>query len=368
MRKLFRPFDRLLDHFSVRPLGILVFVGSAMALLMLQARQLGRVPARAVASAPPIAQAALLEGTIEEVHVKPGEMVSEGTPLVTLKPRVVQRQLDELDAEILLVEQQHLLALAKLEREQRERREGLSRDLAEANRDVARAKADQSEQWLRQRSTKALLGQISGLLKQRLARSEEKRQAQLNNDLAQAASRSAGLRITAEEIWRDSLKATLDALPEAPGLQQPSVTAYKAQLELLKARRKHLQKDLERRVIVAHASGRVVEVMPLGSPVEIGVVVSRLIPSEASEIIAYLPSEVQPGSVKPGARVAIVEPRGTCSGQTASLLRFGGTVEEAPGQLSALLRRPIYGLPVHISVPAGCALAVGQALTVEIDR
>jgi hypothetical protein len=38
-------------------------------------------------------------------------------------------------------------------------------------------------------------------------------------------------------------------------------------------------------------------------------------------------------------------------------------VVEAPGQVSAIRRMPVFGRPVRLRVPASCRLAAGQVLT-----
>ena len=41
---------------------------------------------------------------------------------------------------------------------------------------------------------------------------------------------------------------------------------------------------------------------------------------------------------------------------------------EDPGQLTQLFRFPVHGMPLFISVPADCSIAVGQVLAVEIAQ
>jgi multidrug resistance efflux pump len=153
-----------------------------------------------------------------------------------------------------------------------------------------------------------------------------------------------------------------------PALTQPTDTAFQAELELLRTRRRLLREDLGQRVITARAPGRIAEVAAVGSAVTPVTIVAQLLPEQATEIIAYLPAETASELVAVGAEVAVTAPTNLCGDQRGTLLRMGAVVEQAPGQLDTLLRRPTYGRPVYISIPRGCALGVGQTLSVEISR
>jgi hypothetical protein len=114
-------------------------------------------------------------------------------------------------------------------------------------------------------------------------------------------------------------------------------------------------------------TGRVAIVVPPGSSVAIGTSVAAVIPEYAEEIVAYIPPETDPFRIEAGASVSIVQPSSLCDGK-GEVLRRGAAVEEAPGQLTQFFRFPVHGMPVYISVPTGCSIAVGQVLTVEIAK
>jgi multidrug resistance efflux pump len=136
---------------------------------------------------------------------------------------------------------------------------------------------------------------------------------------------------------------------------------------LLQTERSHLEQRRERLTIHSVQTGRVASVVPAGGSVAIGTSVAAVVPEYADEIVAYIPPETDPSRIDAGAPVSIVQPPLLCDGE-GEVLRRGAAVEEAPGQLTQFFRLPVYGMPVYISVPTDCSIAVGQVLAVEIAR
>jgi multidrug efflux pump subunit AcrA (membrane-fusion protein) len=167
-----------------------------------------------------------------------------------------------------------------------------------------------------------------------------------------------------EQRW---LSPGLRLRPDRPSLEKPTEALYAKELAVLQTRRRQLLEDLTNLTIKSSRDGRVVLVAAPGSAVAAGSSVVSLAPQFAEEIVAYVPSNTHPESIAVGAPVRISQPARSCTGQ-AEVLRRGGAVEEAPGQLSGLLRLPVHGMPVYISVPQGCSLGIGQVLTVEFTR
>lgn len=167
-----------------------------------------------------------------------------------------------------------------------------------------------------------------------------------------------------EERW---LQPGLRMRPETPSLQTPTEALYASQLEVLQTRRTALLEDREHLTILGTAEGRVSTVVAEGSPVAPGTSVASITPEFAREIVAYVPSEADPASIAVGTPVQIVRPFMACS-QSASVLRRGAGVEQAPDQLSGFFRMPVHGLPIFISVPEACRFAVGQVLSVGFAR
>lgn len=170
--------------------------------------------------------------------------------------------------------------------------------------------------------------------------------------------------VVEEQRW---LSQDLRLSPDRPSLEQPMKALYAKELELLHTQRSQLLEDRAGLTVQATEKGRVVEVALLGSSVAAGGSVASVSPEYAREIIAYVKADTQPASISPGSPVRITRPALTCGGE-AAVLRRGGAVTEAPGQLRGFLRFPVYGMPIYISIPEHCQLGVGQLLTVEFPR
>ena len=167
-----------------------------------------------------------------------------------------------------------------------------------------------------------------------------------------------------EQRW---LSPEMRLRPDRPSLERPTEALYAKELGLLQTRRKQLHEDREALTIAASLPGRVVVVAASGSAVAMGSSVASVSPEYAQEIVAYVPSDLQPASVAIGAPVHISRPALACQG-ASEVLRRGASVEEAPGQLRSLFRFPVHGMPVYISIPSDCQLGVGQVLSIEFAR
>ena len=164
-----------------------------------------------------------------------------------------------------------------------------------------------------------------------------------------------------EQRW---LSPSLRLRPDRPSLEKPTEALYAKELALLQTRRKQLLEDRSNLTVKSSRAGRIVLVAAPGSAVAVGSSVAALAPEFAEEIVAYVPSSTNPNRIRVGAPVRISLPTRGCTA-AAEVLRRGAAVEEAPGQLSGLLRLPVHGMPVYISIPSGCSLGIGQVLTVE---
>ena len=142
---------------------------------------------------------------------------------------------------------------------------------------------------------------------------------------------------------------------------------YAQELAMLQTRRRQLLDDRAGLTVQATEEGRVIQVALLGSSVAAGGSVASVSPRYAREIVAYVSADTEPDSISVGSPVRIARTGQTCGGE-AAVLRRGGVVVEAPGQLRGLLSLPVYGMPVYISIPEHCRLGVGQLLTVEFAR
>jgi multidrug resistance efflux pump len=169
-----------------------------------------------------------------------------------------------------------------------------------------------------------------------------------------------------EQRW---LNANMRMRPDQPSLEAPTEAVYASEIALMQTRRKQLLADREALTIKSSQIGRIVHISASGSAVSAGTSVASVTPEYAEEIVAYVPANTQPTSIRSGAQVQIARPITNldCRGE-ALVLRRGGAVEEAPGQLRNFFRFPVHGMPVHISIPEGCRLGVGQIVTVEFPK
>ena len=276
--------ERVFDAFRARPLGILVFLGSAALLVYLQIESRGAIRAEAVAQASRIDHPARVSSFVTNVYVRPGDLVEAGAPLVDLSSHFIDRELAQLDAEVEKLLHESSLARARL--------------------------------------------------------------------------------LVEEQRWLDP---NLRMRPDRPSLERPTEALFAKELAVLQTRRRQLAEDLASLTVKSSHAGRVALVATLGTAVAPGGSVASLSPEFAQEIVAYVPSNTQPESIAVGASVRIARPARVCRGD-GEVLRRGASVEEAPGQLQGLLRMPVHGMPVYISVPDGCHLGSGQTLTVEFAR
>ena len=172
--------------------------------------------------------------------------------------------------------------------------------------------------------------------------------------------------VVEEQRW---LAPSVRMRPNQPSLEEPTEALYASEIAMMKIRRSQLLEDRQALMIKSVGTGRVVAIEAVGGSVAAGSSVATITPEFAEEIIAYIASETQATRIHEGMSVQIARPiaaRG-CQG-TAVVLRRGAAVEEAPGQLTNLFRFPVFGMPVHISIPDGCQLGIGQTLTVEFHE
>jgi multidrug resistance efflux pump len=192
--------------------------------------------------------------------------------------------------------------------------------------------------------------------------------AQLANEIDELIreSKLASARLAVrEERW---LEEGLRRRPSRPSLLRPTEAVYAAQLERLRTRRSQLLEDRNKLVVKSTASGRVAFVVSPGGAVVIGTSIATVIPEYAEEIVAYVPADTDPVWISPGTEARLeISQLAACRG-VATVKRRGAGVVQGPGQLDGFLRRPVYGMPVYISVPEGCELGVGQVLAVEFPK
>ena len=106
--------ERVFDAFRARPLGIVVFLGSAFLLLSLQVQTQGAIRADAVARAQQVDHPARVASFVTAVYVHPGDSVEAGAPLVDLSPHFIDPELAPLDAQVAKLLHESRLGQARL--------------------------------------------------------------------------------------------------------------------------------------------------------------------------------------------------------------------------------------------------------------
>jgi hypothetical protein len=157
----------------------------------------------------------------------------------------------------------------------------------------------------------------------------------------------------------------LRSRPNRPSLEHPTAEFYAKQLEVIETRRALLLEDRKSLTIRSSFAGRVASLAWLGASIAEGASVAAVLPEHAEEIVAYLPPTTALGAVETGATARILNPPTAQCRAPARVLRLGAAVELAPGQLGGVLRLPVHGTPVHVSMPIECELGIGQVVSLE---
>jgi multidrug efflux pump subunit AcrA (membrane-fusion protein) len=113
-RSVARLYDGVFESVSIRPLGLLVFAGSVVALVWLQTGVYSTFRAEAVAQAQHLVQPAQVDSFILTAFVSAGDTVEKGAPLVELSPHFIDRELERVDARIERLLHEAQLAQAQL--------------------------------------------------------------------------------------------------------------------------------------------------------------------------------------------------------------------------------------------------------------
>jgi hypothetical protein len=281
-----RGVDRVFDALGSRPLGIVVFAGSALLLFQLQIGGQGAIRAEAVAQAQHVDHPARVGSFVIETFVQPGDVVEIGTPLVQISSHFIDQEIARVDTEITKLIHERGLARARL--------------------------------------------------------------------------------LIEEQRW---LNPNVRLRPQQPSLEEPTEALFTSEIQVMQIRRAQLLENIEGLTIKSSHSGRVSRISATGSAVSAGTSVASVTPVFAEELVAYVPPETEPASIRSGAEVQISRSlAGSGCAGSAVILRPGAEVMEAPGQLRTFLRFPVHGMPVHISIPQGCRLGVGQIVSVEFSK
>jgi len=332
-----------------------------LALLALNGRS--RVTAPAVTHATARAHGSPVASIVAEVHVRPGDFVEVGDPLVTLSDRLIRRELELVDAELERLVAMAQLEQARLREDQQEHQRSLSLALAEVQRDRRRAHALARRRSHLADTARDQLHGISQRVSSGVAPVDELWNAERTFESERAGAEEASVIVNAERALVVELQAIREASGSAPPLAEPSHRLHEATFETLRLRRRALIEDLERLLVRAEVAGRVLSVASAGASVAQDSSVATLIPRRPAEIVAYLSTEHSASAIEAGQLARL---SGPCRAE-AAVLAVGAAVERAPEQLGTLLRSPVFGTPVYIEVPGECDMSVGQDLSVELS-
>lgn len=111
---LIRRMDRLFDALGMRPLGIVVFAGSAYCLLQLIGLSGTSIRVEAVAVGTMVEHPSKVASFATAVFVKPGDHVDIGAPLVELSPYFLDQRIARFNGEIEQLINESKLAQAQL--------------------------------------------------------------------------------------------------------------------------------------------------------------------------------------------------------------------------------------------------------------
>lgn len=351
------------EKVRLRPLGVVVLVASAALLVVFQYVSGYHVQAPAVADAVAWQHPSPLSTVIHETHVQPGDVVEEGTPLVTLSSLFLERDLALVDAEIERLSSATRLDLARLTADDLERQQALGVALAEVRRDRQRAQALAGRHKALASGAQQHYNDVAERVRKGVTPIDDLHEAEWTLDSQRTGIDEAYALARAEKTLIADLRRIRESNGVHSTVEEPLQEARAAELQLLEVRRRALLEDYVRLTVSARTSGRVVSVLEPGSAVNRDTSAASVLPEQATQIVAYITPETSPDAIEAGALVNVAAP---CRG-TGQVLRVGATVEQAPGQLSTLLRAPLFGRPLYVSVPRGCSLGVGQVLAVELS-
>lgn len=351
-----------------RVTSAIVFAISVVALGVIEVARAPNVTVPAIAWAAGVEHPAPAETTVARVHVRLGENVQAGDPLVTLDGSALNRQLIHLDLQVLIAIQESQVAQATLVHESSLQSMEVQTRLRESMRDAQtlRSQLEGEEVALSAAETEA--ARLGELASERLAPRES---------VSEASRRALTARLN-RQLTATQLRGELGRLrvlrtgSDVEGEELVSATArlHEKQLELLQSQREELTQRIDRLEVRASSGGIVASVLGEGASVSVGVSVARLVPPRATEVVAYLPPETNPADAAAAARVLIAQSDGSaCAGELER--RVGAEVTAVPGAGASILAGafggPSFGLPIHISLPAECQLGVGQRVWVSLE-
>lgn len=357
-----RNLRRASERLGIRVVPIVGLFGAVFGMVALERVRAKSFVASGVTAAATTNHGSEVAGTVEHVNVKLGARVTTGQVLAELHSLELDAQRSELDAEIQRTVRAGMLAELQTSQNGREAALSALTRLSQAERDREKAAADRELQTSLAEDAKGYLARVeelakSGVLEQRAVWSQE-----------QLASRQASMQTQANalleaEIARtDALRKEVKGTVPNRALIEATSHLYETELAVLNRRRENLERQVAALTVRARIDGVVTAVVPEGATIHPGDSVASIVPHHAAEVVAYVAPDITPPVLGDHVPFSIELADGRhCDGIGAP--RASGMVEQKPGQLVSFSSFAGYGFPIHVNVPNGCVLPVGQVVS-----
>lgn len=348
-----------------RALSFGVFIVSLTLLVGLEIQRSPDVTVAAVAQASAVEHPAPAPSTVREVHVRNGDPVEAGDLLVTLDDEELRRTLRYLDIDIAVAIEEGRLAQAQVADESSRQALDARAQLRAAIRDAEIVRGEVASHEALVVTAQEAAARAQSLSEQRLLQNAAADDARRRLAEIEASREAAEARLNAElRRLRQTQQTT--AIGSSEELLTATVRLHQSRLESLQLRRRDTAEQIARLQVHAAAPGVVANVPDMGRAVALGESVARVVPRQATEVVAYLSPDTNPDSVVTGRRVLIAQADGdACAGE---LVRGAGAeVVTMPGQAIGTSRIAPTGLPVHVALPPECSLGVGQLVWVTLE-
>ncbi|MBI1944096.1 MAG: HlyD family efflux transporter periplasmic adaptor subunit [Deltaproteobacteria bacterium] len=340
---------------------ILWVVWGVMALgvasLQLDTSAVGRAPA--TIDGPETAAASPRAARVQQVLVRPGDVVAQGTPLVELATAEVDLEIAVAEAELVRLQSAVAAAVLDVRGADFETGARLEADAERAAVDLATLAADQKRDAAELATVEELLKKQRELVEKKLASAEQRdqldlRRASLAETVADATARLATAKVHAAKAdqrlaeWKKGHTGSTDDARTGP--ERASVRAQEERLRQLRA-----EKDAH--ILRAPITGRVSAVLAVvGAALAAGEVAVRVQDDSARTATAWV-DEQGAGKVAVGDRVRLRPTDGRGAERTGMVRALGVAVAELPARFRQIPSEASFGRAVFLDLdPAEGAL------------
>lgn len=371
------PWAQRLQDLRRGPLTLIVWlaaVGGAGWLLSERTRPAEFV---ALAYAPEITVASLVDGRLTTLGVERYERVEAGEVIARFDDRELHAGLEVARARGRRAAAELVAVAARLTREEElagiDRAAELRRflvDEMQARAEVIDLRAELATDGIEAERLAIRARRLEEMVGESIASIADLDDARLRRDEVQTRLNKGEERLAVRVEALAAATARREALAVAPaGLGDVPAELMVLEEELRVQELRVVELDTARRHLMLRApiAGRVarVEARP-GEAVRAGEAVVALVPERATEIVAYVPSDAMAG-IAPACSVSIGRPYAPRSRTEAEVMRVSPQVELLPERLWRDPAVPEYGRGVLIAA-SGAGFVPGERLTVSIRR